>query len=201
MSITAVLLALSVSALTSNVFDEVSNSTSVFIQLMLPRMQAYQRTHILGYFICLLASNVVQSTGTAMNIRWVTHGGVFAGGFCSAQGVCVATYLILVAMLMRISDQVESNKPETLGTLCGRFLKPRVMYSRLTSGQVVHNRRALVQPPFPSISIDHQGFRGNANYRMGPDNHDSGYRAYRNTVHGQGPVFWDLGQLVRTSSI
>lgn len=62
--------------------------TAVLMALvwMVPRTERHQRTQILGYFSCLLVSNVVQSIGTVMSIKWVNLGGVFAGSFCSAQG-------------------------------------------------------------------------------------------------------------------
>ncbi|KAK7038876.1 hypothetical protein VNI00_010508 [Paramarasmius palmivorus] len=44
------------------------------------------RTHIFEYLVSLFIANVVQSTGTAMNLRWVVKNGVSNGSFCVAQG-------------------------------------------------------------------------------------------------------------------
>lgn len=53
---------------------------------VVPRLASYKRTQILGYFLCLLVSNIVQSTGTVMNIKWIQLGKVVYGPFCRAQG-------------------------------------------------------------------------------------------------------------------
>lgn len=46
----------------------------------------YERTHIVGYGLSLLASNLIQSTATIMSLKWVVDGRVQAGAFCEAQG-------------------------------------------------------------------------------------------------------------------
>ncbi|KAJ7599278.1 hypothetical protein C8J56DRAFT_916302 [Mycena floridula] len=56
------------------------------LTLVMPRTKQHQRTQMLGYFICLLVSNLIQSIGTVMSLKWVQLEGVFYGGFCSAQG-------------------------------------------------------------------------------------------------------------------
>lgn len=61
-------------------------SVLLVLVFFLPGTKTYKRTHILGYFVCLLVSNVIQSTGTVMNIKWTVEGGVFDGPFCRAQG-------------------------------------------------------------------------------------------------------------------
>ncbi|KAK0480936.1 hypothetical protein IW261DRAFT_1563651 [Armillaria novae-zelandiae] len=40
--------------------------------LVIPRSKGYKGTHILGYFVSLLISNVFQSSGTVMNARWLS---------------------------------------------------------------------------------------------------------------------------------
>ncbi|KAF9261334.1 hypothetical protein L218DRAFT_502799 [Marasmius fiardii PR-910] len=44
------------------------------------------KTHIFEYLTCLLIGNLIQSVGTAMNLRWVVKNGVTNGSFCTAQG-------------------------------------------------------------------------------------------------------------------
>ncbi|KAJ8087716.1 hypothetical protein PM082_006553 [Marasmius tenuissimus] len=48
--------------------------------------QKTQKTHIFEYLTCLLIANMIQSVGTAMNLRWVSKNGVTNGAFCVAQG-------------------------------------------------------------------------------------------------------------------
>ncbi|TDL24619.1 hypothetical protein BD410DRAFT_786142 [Rickenella mellea] len=45
-----------------------------------------QKTHIVAYLWSLMIANVIQAIGTIMNARWISKGGAFPGGFCSAQG-------------------------------------------------------------------------------------------------------------------
>ncbi|KAG7446762.1 uncharacterized protein BT62DRAFT_893607 [Guyanagaster necrorhizus] len=53
----------------------------------MPRSKGYKGTHILGYFVSLLISNVFQSSGTVMNARWLSFNNVYQTDFCAAQGV------------------------------------------------------------------------------------------------------------------
>ncbi|KAH9057940.1 hypothetical protein EDB83DRAFT_2224728 [Lactarius deliciosus] len=43
-------------------------------------------TYIPALFGSLLTSNLLQSIGTLINLRWVLHGGVFPGKLCGVQG-------------------------------------------------------------------------------------------------------------------
>ncbi|KAK0211440.1 hypothetical protein IW262DRAFT_1498049 [Armillaria fumosa] len=54
--------------------------------LVIPRSKGYKGTHILGYFVSLLISNVFQSSGTVMNARWLSLNSVYQTNFCAVQG-------------------------------------------------------------------------------------------------------------------
>ncbi|SJL12813.1 uncharacterized protein ARMOST_16244 [Armillaria ostoyae] len=54
--------------------------------LVMPRSKGYKGTHILGYFVSLLISNVFQSSGTVMNARWLSLNSVYQTDFCAIQG-------------------------------------------------------------------------------------------------------------------
>ncbi|KAG7097936.1 hypothetical protein E1B28_005247 [Marasmius oreades] len=63
------------------------------------------KTHIFEYVACLLVANLIQSVGTAMNLRWVVNNGVSNGSFCTAQGaikqggnLATATWSFLVSV-------------------------------------------------------------------------------------------------------
>ncbi|KAF8585577.1 hypothetical protein K439DRAFT_1040933 [Ramaria rubella] len=47
----------------------------------------YLRSHLDLYLIGLLLSDLIQAVGGIMDIKWISHGGVFQGPFCTAQGV------------------------------------------------------------------------------------------------------------------
>ncbi len=55
------------------------------LTVILPRTKLYKRTHILGYFVSLLVSNVFQAAGTVMNAEWLRTHGVRQTNVCVAQ--------------------------------------------------------------------------------------------------------------------
>ena len=56
-----------------------------------PPSRLGEYTYIPTLFGSLIMSNLLQSIGTLMNLRWVLAGRVSAGKLCSAQGASVAT--------------------------------------------------------------------------------------------------------------
>lgn len=83
----------------------------------MPRSKGYKGTHILGYFVSLLISNVFQSSGTVMNARWLSLNSVYQTDFCAVQGNPATTPLH--HHLTCPTLQAPSNKLETLVTPFG----------------------------------------------------------------------------------
>ena len=54
-----------------------------------PSSRLGEYTYIPALFGSLIASNLLQSIGTLINLRWVLNGGVLPGTLCSTQGVSV----------------------------------------------------------------------------------------------------------------
>ncbi|KAH9949711.1 hypothetical protein B0H21DRAFT_688018 [Amylocystis lapponica] len=50
------------------------------------RFPKYRHTHVVPYFISLLAANVIQGLATVLGARWLVEGAVKAGPYCSIQG-------------------------------------------------------------------------------------------------------------------
>ncbi|KAJ7076081.1 hypothetical protein B0H15DRAFT_864714 [Mycena belliarum] len=53
---------------------------------MIVMKKRYRHTHFQAYFVCLLLANTMQAWAVIMSLKWVEHGGVVDGPFCSAQG-------------------------------------------------------------------------------------------------------------------
>ncbi|KAK7443267.1 hypothetical protein VKT23_015864 [Stygiomarasmius scandens] len=51
-----------------------------------PRPSTYRRTHLFGYLLSMLLANLLQSTGTVMNLRWIMENRVILDLFCTYQG-------------------------------------------------------------------------------------------------------------------
>ena len=56
------------------------------VQVVTIRSPSYQNTHVVPYFVSLLAANILQAFGTSLNARWVVERAVEAGPFCTFQG-------------------------------------------------------------------------------------------------------------------
>lgn len=50
------------------------------------RTRTFHKTNIAPYLGSLLVANVLQAIATILNVRWVSFGFVFDGGFCAFQG-------------------------------------------------------------------------------------------------------------------
>jgi hypothetical protein len=59
-----------------------------------PPSRLGEYTHIPALFGSLITSNLLQSIGTLINLRWVLAGGVSSGKLCSAQGASVAKRIL-----------------------------------------------------------------------------------------------------------
>lgn len=172
-----------------------SHSSHTPSQFFLPsRTQVYKRTHILGLFICLLISNLIQATGTAMNIQWVIGGGVWDGGFCAAQGKFSSR-----AISLRASDhtQVRSSRQETSATQSGPFSDslPISSPSHLLFQDVWHCRASLL-PSLPQVQVITASLLGHNSCRMGSGPH---IRPHWSTCHRgsqKGTLLWSFRQLV-----
>lgn len=88
---------------------------------------AYPRTHVMAYFISLLIANTIQSTGTAMNLRWVKEGEINAGMFCSLQGgikqagnvaTAVWSFMIALHLFNLLFLRLPTTKLGLAATLC-----------------------------------------------------------------------------------
>ncbi|KAL1738263.1 hypothetical protein HDZ31DRAFT_70195 [Schizophyllum fasciatum] len=69
------------------------------------RPENYRNTHVFAYLTSLLLANMLQSLGTAMNLRWVGRGGLIYGSYCSMQGgvkqagnIATALWSFMIAM-------------------------------------------------------------------------------------------------------
>ncbi|KJA26878.1 hypothetical protein HYPSUDRAFT_63648 [Hypholoma sublateritium FD-334 SS-4] len=51
-----------------------------------PKAKTFKTTHIFGYFMCLLAGNVIQTAGTVIDFEWIARRGAVDGFACSLQG-------------------------------------------------------------------------------------------------------------------
>ncbi|KAF8513966.1 hypothetical protein JB92DRAFT_178977 [Gautieria morchelliformis] len=61
-------------------------SISGYKTLRTPRDHRYMRTHVVAYFISLLICDIISAVGSLMTAHWISRGGVFLDGFCTAQG-------------------------------------------------------------------------------------------------------------------
>ncbi|KAE9387973.1 hypothetical protein BT96DRAFT_981211 [Gymnopus androsaceus JB14] len=48
--------------------------------------RTYRQTNFLGYFLSLLVSNMIESIGTMMDVKWIAQGGLEEGAYCRIQG-------------------------------------------------------------------------------------------------------------------
>ncbi|KAL5485419.1 hypothetical protein ACEPAI_8061 [Sanghuangporus weigelae] len=73
-SLTAVVLLLLIILITALRASYQKASTNIF------------RSHVTAYFVSLLVSDLLQSIGSIMNLKWIQDMAVSQSGFCSAQG-------------------------------------------------------------------------------------------------------------------
>jgi hypothetical protein len=64
----------------------ISTLILVYMSRLGPPSRLGEYTHIPALFGSLITSNLLQSIGTLINLRWVLAGGVSSGKLCSAQG-------------------------------------------------------------------------------------------------------------------
>lgn len=62
------------------------DSKTNLTQTMILRPSAMSRTQIMPFFVSLLAANLLQSVGGALNLRWIVNRAVDEGTVCIIQG-------------------------------------------------------------------------------------------------------------------